>query len=113
MLILTTLVPTNVTIMTPSQDVGQPLTLQCDLTTVRGIVSTVDIVFSSGGTELNRTNNVTANIMNDSVVYSHTYTIPQLTTAYHGRDIQCEVVINIPDTPVSDNAVVTLDVVGK
>ena len=113
MLILTTIVPTDVTIMTPSQDVGQSLTLQCDLTTVRGIVSTVDIIWSNTSAVLDMMNNVTANIMNDSVVYSHSYTIPQLTTAYHGRDIQCEVVINIPDTPVRDNDVVTLDVVGK
>ena len=112
MLILTTIVPTDVTIMTPSQDVGQSLTLQCDLTTVRGIVSRVDIIWRNTSGVLDRMNNVTANIMNDSVVYSHNYTI-QLTTADHGRDIQCEVFINIPDTPVSDNDVVTLDVVGK
>ena len=109
----TTIVPTDVTIMTPSQDVGQSLSLQCVMTTVRGIVSTVDIIWSNNGTELDRMNSVTANIMGDSVVYSHSYTIPQLTTAYHGRDIQCEVVINIPNTPVRDNAVVTLDVAGK
>ena len=113
MLILTTIVPAGVTIMTPSQDVGQSLTLQCDLTTVRGIVSTVDIIWSNTSTELDRMNNVTANIMNDSVVYSHNYTIPQLTTADHGRDIQCNVVINIPDTPVTNNIGVTLDVAGK
>ena len=112
----TTLVPIDVTIMTPSQDVGQPLTLQCDMTSVRGITSRVDIIWrniSNNSAELDRMDNVTANITGDSVVYTYSYTIPQLTTSYHGREIQCEVVINNPVTPVRDNAVVRLDVTGK
>ena len=113
-LILTTLVPIDVMIMTPpSQDVGGPLTLQCDITTVAGIVSTVDIIWSNSSTELDRISNVTPNIANASVVYSDSYTIPQLTTSYHGREIRCEVVINIPETPVRDNATIILNVTGK
>ena len=111
-LILTTLVPIDVTIVTPSQDVGDPLTLQCDMTTVAGIVSTVDIIWSNSSTELDKISNVTANITNDLVVYSDSYTI-NLTTSYHGREIRCEVVINIPDTLVRDNATIILNVTGK
>ena len=97
----------------PSQDVGDPLTLQCDMTTVTGIVSTVDIIWSNSSTELDRISNVTANITNNVVVYSDSYTIAQLTTLYHGREIRCEVVINIPDTPVRDDAIIILNVTGK
>ena len=111
-LILTSLVPIDVTIVTPSQDVGEPLTLQCDMTTVTGIVSTVDIIWSSGSTKLDRMNNTNPNITNDLVVYSDSYTI-NLTTLYHGIEIRCEVVINIPDTPVRDDAIIVLNVIGK
>ena len=97
----------------PSQDVGEPLTLQCDMTTVTGIVSTVDIIWSNSSTELDRMNNTTPNITNDLVVYSDSYTIPQLTTSYHGTEMQCEVVINIPDTPVRNDATIILNVTGK
>ena len=114
MLILTTLVPVDVTILTPpSQTVGQSLTLQCEVTTVRGITSRVDIVWSSNGTVLRRINDTTANITNDSVVYSDSYTISQLNTSDLRRRIQCEVVINIPETPVRDNAILELNIIGK
>ena len=46
------LVPTStVSVTAPNtQTVGQSLTLQCEVTTVRGITSRVDIVWSSDGT---------------------------------------------------------------
>ena len=94
------------------QTVGQSLTLQCNVTTVRGITSRVDIVWSSGGTELQRMNDVSSTTMDNALVYTDSYTISQLNTTDEGRVIQCEVVINTspPVTP-SDN--ITLDVTGK
>ena len=56
-----------------TQTVGQSLTLQCEVTTVRGITSSVDIVWSSGGTELERTNNVSSTTMDNSLVYTDSY----------------------------------------
>ena len=95
-----------------TQTVGQSLTLQCEVTTVRGITSSVDIVWSSGGTELERTNNVSSTTMDNSLVYTDSYTISQLSTTDEGRVIQCEVVINAsPPVMVSDS--ITLDVTGK
>ena len=94
-----------------NQTVGQSLTLQCEVTTVRGITSRVDIVWSSGGTELQRMNNVSSTMMSNSLVYTNSYTISQLSTTDDGIVIQCEVVINA-DQPVTDNDVVTLDVTG-
>ena len=72
---------------------GSP-TLQCEVTTMRGITSRVDIVWSSGGTVLQRMNNVSSTMMNNSLVYTNSYTISQLNTSDDGRVIQCEIVIN-------------------
>ena len=77
-----------------NQTVGQSLTLQCEVTTVRGITSRVDIVWSSNGTELERMNNVSSTTMDNSLVYTDFYNISQLSTTDDGRVIQCEVVIN-------------------
>ena len=95
-----------------TQTVGQPLTLQCEVTTVRGITSRVDIVWSSDGTELERMNNVSSTTMNNSLVYTNFYTISQLSTNDDDRVIHCEVVINAsPSVMASDS--ITLDVTGK
>ena len=95
-----------------TQTVGQLLTLQCEVTTVRGITSTVDIVWSSGDTELERVNDVSLTTMDNSLVYTHSYTILQLSTTDDGRVIQCEVVINTNPLIKATNST-TLDVTGK
>ena len=94
-----------------TQTVGQSLTLQCEVTTVRGITSRVDIVWSSD-MELNRTNSTIPVMMDNSLVYTHSYTISQLSTTDDNRVIQCEVVINAsPSVMASD--IITLDVTGE
>ena len=95
-----------------NQTVGQPLTLQCEVTTVRGITSRVDIVWSSGGTELERMSDVSSTTMDNSLVYTDSYTISQLNTTDEGRVIQCEVVINISPLVMASNST-TLDVTGE
>ena len=66
-------VPTpTVSVTAPNtQTVGQSLTLQCVVTTVRGITSRVDIVWrnSSGGNELQRKDNVSSTTVDNSLVY--------------------------------------------
>ena len=95
-----------------TQTVGQSLTLQCEVTTVRGITSRVDIVWSSGGTVLRRMNDTTPTTMTDSLVYTDSYNISQLSTTDESRMIQCEIVINAsPSVMASDS--VTLDVTGE
>ena len=108
-------VPTpNVTVTTPSnQTVGQPLTLECIVTTVRGITSRVDIVWSSDGTDLERMEGVNISSMTSSTaVYTDTYTISPLTTSDDDKIYQCEVVIN-SNTTVTTNNSITLDVTGE
>ena len=99
------------TAVNDTQTVGQSLTLQCEVTTVRGITSRVDIVWSSGDTELQRMNNVSSTMMSNSLVYTNSYTISQLSITDDGRVIQCEVVINTsPLVMASDTT--TLDLIG-
>ena len=95
-----------------TQTVGQSLTLQCEVTTVRGITRRVDIVWSSGGTVLRRINGTKATSMDSSQVYTDSYTISQLSTTDDGRVIQCEVVINT-SPPIRDDDRIALDVTGK
>ena len=88
--------------------VGQSLTLQCEVTTVRGITSRVDIVWISGGSELERMNGVSSTTMDNSLVYIDNYTIPRLSTSDEGRMIQCEVVINASPSVMANDSI-TLD----
>ena len=108
------LVPTlTVSVTAPNtQTVGQSLTLQCEVTTVRGITSRVDIVWSSDGTVLRRINDTTATTMDNSLVYTDSYIISQLSTTDDDRVIQCEVVINATPSVMASNSI-TLDVTGK
>ena len=108
------LVPTpTVSVTAPNiQTVGQSLTLQCEVTAVRGITSSVDIVWNSGGMELERMNNVSSTKMDNSLVYTHSYTISQLSTTDDGRVIQCEVVINASPSVMATDSI-TLDVTGE
>ena len=97
-----------------NQIVGQSLTLQCNVTTVRGITSRVDVVWrnSSGGNELQRMDNVSSTSVGNSLVYTDSYNISQLSTTDEDRVIQCEVVINAsPSVMASDS--ITLNVTGE
>ena len=90
----------------------QNLTLQCEVTTVRGVTSRVDIVWSDGGGELQRMNNITATMMDDTLVYTASYTIVMLNTSDHNRIITCEAVIDV-DPLVMRSANIVLDVFGE
>ena len=81
------------------------------MTTVRGITSRVDIVWSNDGEELQRINGtkLNANFSDHSTMYTSTFTISVLSTTDDGRVYQCEVVINTsPPDMMTDS--VTLDV---
>ena len=95
-----------------TQTVGQPLILECEVTTVRGVSSRVDIVWSSNGTELSRLNGTAALAVNNSQVYSTLYSISTLRTSDEGRVIQCEGIIQATSSISSTNTF-TLDVIGQ
>ena len=110
-------VPTpNVTIIASHDDiiVGQPLSLECIITTVRGINSQVNIRWSKGSNkeELKR-ESVTANVtMFSSVMYRDCLSIPQITTDDDNETYKCEVIINT-SSPVTASDNYTVHVVGK
>ena len=110
---MSNLVPSpTVSVTAPNnQTVGESLTLQCEVTTVRGINGTVDIVWSDNNVALERTNDTTATLVNSLLVYNNSYTIPQLSTNDDGRVIQCEVVINTSPSVMASGST-TLDVTG-
>ena len=109
------LVPTpTVNVSAPStQIVGQSLMLQCNGSIVSSINVPVDIVWSDSSGVIRRMNNVVAITINNSSVYTDSYTISQLNTTDESRIIQCEVVINANPTPVNASDSITLDVTGK
>jgi len=112
--LLHTTVPTpNVSVTAlNTQTVGQSLTLECSVTTVRGITSRVDIIWSRNDEEFNRTNNISSTMIDTSLIYTDTYTIQLLNTDDEDAVFGCEAVINT-SPPVMATGSVTLDVMGE
>ena len=80
---------------TNSPTIYQPLILQCNATIVRGINSTVDIIWTTRDTQVRRVNNVTANSnINSTFVYNDSFIIPPLNLSDIGSVYQCEVLFN-------------------
>ena len=106
--------PDNINVYVVSnQTVGQSLTMQCGVTSVRGITSRVDIVWSSNGVELRRIEEANVSFTTDSTVtYTDYYNAWQLNTSDDGRVYQCAVFVNTsPPLMADDN--ITLDVTGQ
>ena len=94
-----------------SQIVGQPLIIQCDIATVKGITSRVDIIWSNNGSKVNDNRGVNiSSTINNSV--TDTYMIPQLSTADENREYQCEVFIDAQMPVVASDSII-LNVTGK
>ena len=74
--------------------IGDPLTLDCTVTAVRGISSSVDIIWTTGGRVVRRVEDIMADIENDSAIYIDSFEISSLSTIDNGREYQCTVVIN-------------------
>ena len=95
-----------------TQTVGHSLALQCEVTTLRGITSRMDVLWSSDGTVVRWMDNVVLLMVDNSLVHIDNYTISNLTTTDNGRVIQCEAAINTSlPVMVSDN--ITLNVIGE
>ena len=72
----------------------QPLILQCNATIEGGITSTVDIIWTTGDTQVRRVNNVTASSNINSTAVYDLLIIPSLDISDIGSVYQCEVLIN-------------------
>ena len=76
-------------------EIFQPLVLHCTATIVSSITSTVDIIWTTGNTQVRRVNNVTASSnINSSSIYNDSFIIPSLNVSDIGSVYECEVVIN-------------------
>ena len=104
----------SVTVHTPkNQIVGQSLTLKCDITTVRGITSNVNLIWSSNGVNIKRTEGINVNSRtSNSLLYKDSYNISQLSTDDENRTYNCMAVIATP-SPVKTTESVTLNVTSK
>ena len=75
----------------------QPLILQCNATVVRDITGAVDIIWTTGDTQVRRVNNITASSNIDSTsksVYSDSFITQSLDFGDTGNVYHCEVFIN-------------------
>ena len=111
-----TIVPKPLVIMKilNNQTVGQPLTLECSVTAVRGITSSVDMLWFSTGLEIKRIEGVTFNLVTNNrelVQFTDFYTIPELSTADENASYQCEVYIDA-ELPAKAADSVSLNVTG-
>ena len=104
----------NVTVTAVNnQTAGQPLILQCSVTTIRDINSRVDFVWISNGIELRRVEGVVGeSTINGSSVYTYQYVIPQLSDADNNSSYICNVTIN-RSLLISASGSVTLNITGK
>ena len=74
--------------------IGDPLKLDCTVTAVRGISSSVDIIWTTGSRVVRRVDNITADIENDYAIYTDSFEISSLSAIDNGREYQCTVMIN-------------------
>ena len=90
-----------------TQTVGRSLTLQCRVTTVRGITSKVEIMWSRrrGTTALRRVTGVIDYTTSSSLVFADSYTISQLSTNDDGRIYWCTATIASSPSVTASNYV--------
>ena len=82
------------------------------MTTVRGITSRVNFIWSSNGIVVKEEEiDVLSYTMQNLKLYSNSYTISQLSTDDDGKIYQCEVVIDA-NPPIVEFGNVTLNVTG-
>ena len=92
--------------------IGDPLTLDCTVTAVRGISSSVDIIWTTGGRVVRRVDNITADIENDYAIYADSFEISSLSSIDNGREYQCTVVINA-NLPINSSDQITVVFPGE
>ena len=106
--------PSNVKVTaTDVQQVGETLALQCSVTSVKGITSRVDIVWTNNDSDLKRIEG--ANISTTSknlAIYTTFYNILQLSISDDGRVFYCEVFVNVTPSVMATGSL-TLNVTGK
>ena len=92
---------------------GKATSLECNVITVRGITSRVDIIWMTGYfTVVKRVDNVTASTINNSAVYTDQLVTLPLIVKDSGREYYC--MVNITATFVATSSdVIVLSFAGK
>jgi len=104
-------IPTVSVYILTNQSAGEQLKLYCNVTTVRGINSTVNITWLRDGSELEIQD--IENITSDNMqLYMTSYTIDHLSATDNERVYQCRVLI-YSNTVVMASDNFTLNVTGK
>ena len=105
-------IPTVSVAILTNQSVGEPLTLYCNVTTVRGINSTVNIIWLRDDSELEM-QDINPPITSDNMqLYMTSYMIDHLSATDNEIVYQCRILIySTPLVMASDN--LTLNVTGK
>ena len=87
--------------------VGDSLTLNCTVTTVRGISSSVNIIWTTGIDVVRRAENLSvAYTINDFAIYTDLYQISSLTPLDNGRNYKCNVLIKGLQQIISSDQIV-------
>ena len=95
-----TLVPTPHVLVTAlnNQQVGDPLLLECNVTTVRGITSSVNIVWRKNGTEVGGAEDVSGEVVGNTVIYRNVYK-SEISLWEHDNRTAYQCFVNIHITP--------------
>ena len=76
---------------------------------MRGITDRVDIVWTTGGMEVRRINDLSPSDLNILAIYNDSFVISSLDISDIGSVYQCEVIINsFPLTAVKDTFIIPL-----
>lgn len=102
--------PPAVNVTALSQDIGNLLSLRCDVNIVRGITSGAEVVWKVNNTEIQRYN---GNIIEGKTSYTYYYNTDMNLNVNNNNSVyQCEVIINtLPLISNADNF--TLYLSGK
>ena len=85
--------------------------MECVITTVRGISSSIDTIWKSDGVEIKRTFGASISSSTSSSILYRDFYISLLTTAEDGSVYQCEGVINTSPSLNAESSII-LDVIG-
>ena len=94
--------------------IGDPLTIDCTVTAVRGISSSVDIIWTTGGRVVRRVYNITADIEIDYAIYTDSFEISSLSIIDNRKEFSCTVVVNkIQQNLINNSNQITLIFSGE
>jgi len=90
--------------------IGEPFSLECNITVIKGIIGNVDVLWTANGTAIRRVNNVVGHtIGSQEMLHSDVYEISKLQPSDNNTIYRCEAIIRTNE-PLngSDNITLTI-----